>query len=243
MRTLPPELVRQAFDELESETPETLLAWAGGTFGRRIALASSFGVEDVVLIHMATRLRPDFRVLAIDTGRLPEETFAVAEELRRRGARIEWLFPDRERLEELQSSAGLFSFRQSVEQRRACCQVRKVEPLLRALRGLDAWVTGLRREQSLARESVRAVEVDEAHGGLLKLSPLAAWSEAQVWAYVRAHRLPYSALHDRGYPSVGCAPCTRAVEPGEPPRAGRWWWESPEHKECGLHLCPVGKAS
>lgn len=228
---------------LEGAPLEDILSWACDQFFPRLAFASSFSVEDVVLIDAATRLCRDFPVIALDTGRLPEETYAVAEEWRRRGVRIRWFFPKTETVEALENERGLYSFRQSLDDRHRCCAARKVEPLSRALQGLRAWVTGQRREQSVTRGSLAVVEVDAAHGNIVKLNPLAAWTEAEVWERVRERRLPYNALHDKGYPSIGCAPCTRAVEPGEHPRAGRWGWELPEHKECGLHLCPVGVPS
>ncbi|MBI5543399.1 MAG: phosphoadenylyl-sulfate reductase [Deltaproteobacteria bacterium] len=226
--------------QLQGASPEGVLSWAAQRFAPALGLAASFSVEDSVLIDAASA--PGLTVFAIDTGRLPEETYLVAEEWRRRGVTVRWFFPQREAVERLANEKGPFSFRWSLADRHACCAIRKVEPLGRALQGLAAWVTGLRREQSVTRASLDIVEVDEAHGGLVKLNPLAAWSAAQVWARIRERALPYSALHDKGYPSIGCAPCTRAVPSGEHPRAGRWWWESPEHKECGLHVCPVGSS-
>jgi len=215
---------------------EAILAWADAELADAAAIASSFGVEDVVLIDLASRHAPRLGVFTLDTGRLPPETYDVMEQVRRRyDIRIETYFPDRAPVEALENEKGFFSFRRSVEERKECCAIRKLEPLARALRGKKAWVTGLRREQSVTRADVKLVEVDEAHGGILKLNPLARWTEAQVWRYARDRSLPVNALHERGYPSIGCAPCTRAVAPGEDVRAGRWWWESPEHKECGLH--------
>jgi len=144
-------------------------------------------------------------------------------------------------VEALEREKGFFSFRRSIEERKECCAIRKLEPLARALADKSAWITGLRREQSVTRAEVAIAEIDGAHGGIFKLNPLAAWSEAEVWRYAREHGLPVNALHARGYPSIGCAPCTRAIQPGEDVRAGRWWWESPEHKECGLHNRPATK--
>jgi phosphoadenosine phosphosulfate reductase len=135
----------------------------------------------------------------------------------------------------LERAKGLFSFRQSLENRRQCCHIRKVEPLQRALKGLAGWITGQRREQAATRSNLLPIEIDQANGNIIKLNPLAYWSEAQTKAYVKEQRLPINRLHAMGYPSIGCAPCSRAVPPGEDPRAGRWWWEHPEHKECGLH--------
>jgi len=220
---------------------EEILAWADAEFGEAAAIASSFGVEDVVLIDLASRYAPRLRVFTLDTGRLPSETYDVMEQVRHRyGIRIETYFPDRATVEALENEKGFFSFRRSVDERKECCAIRKLEPLSRALTGKEAWITGLRREQSVTRAGVEVVEVDKAHGGIVKLNPLARWTEAQVWRYARDRSLPVNALHERGYPSIGCAPCTRAIAPGEDVRAGRWWWESPEHKECGLHAAKAG---
>lgn len=216
-------------------TPPELLSWAYRTHGDRVAFASSFGAEDVVVIDLIARHAPGLRVFTLDTGRLPEETYDVMERVRTRyGLAIEVTFPDRTAVETLLREKGAFSFRESVENRKECCRIRKVEPLRRVLGELEAWVTGLRREQSVTRGELAQVEWDEGNG-LLKLNPLADWSEAQVWAYIKEHDVPYNELHDRGFPSIGCAPCTRAVQPGEDVRAGRWWWEDPVTKECGLH--------
>lgn len=172
----------------------------------------------------------------IDTGRLSEETYALMDQTNRKyGINVEVFCPDRKRLEELYKSQGINGFRESIENRKACCQVRKMEPLRRALSGLEVWITGLRRAQSPTRETMQLVEWDEANG-LIKLNPLIEWSEEKVWDYIKTNKVPYNALHDQGYPSIGCAPCTRAISEGEDLRAGRWWWENPEHKECGLHI-------
>jgi len=226
------DVARQA----EAWTPQEILDWALDRFHPRISFASSFGVEDVAVIHMLSQLNKDARVFTLDTGRLPAETYDVMERIREAyGTKIEVFFPQREATEQLQNEKGFFSFRQSVEERKRCCGIRKVEPLNRALSTLDAWTTGLRREQAVTRTILPAVEIDHGHGGIVKVNPLVKWTEAQTWDYVRAHKVPYNALHDQGYPSLGCAPCTRAIKPGEDVRAGRWWWENPETKECGLH--------
>ncbi len=215
--------------------PEDVLRWALGEFHPDIAFAASF--EHTVLLDMMTRIRPDIRVFSLDTGRLPEETFQCAAEAERRfNLRVEWYFPDRSAVESLVREKGVYSFRDSLEARRLCCRIRKVEPLGRALRGLRAWITGLRRDEAGSRQDLQPVAIDEAHGGMVKINPLALWTDQQVRAYTREHNLPYNRLFDRGYTSIGCACCTRPVEPGEDPRAGRWWWEAPEHKECGLHV-------
>jgi phosphoadenosine phosphosulfate reductase len=222
--------------EIESLPAEEVLRWAIDRFHPRLAFASSFGAEDVVVIDLLSRARPQVRIFTLDTGRLPEETYELMDRVRERyGVTIETYFPDRERVEALERTDGFYSFRRGLEARKECCAIRKVEPLRRALRGLDAWITGLRREQAPTRSAVRKLEHDEALSGLWKINPIADWTEARVWEHIRAHDVPYNALHDRGYPSIGCAPCTRAIESGEDPRAGRWWWERPDQKECGLH--------
>ena len=222
--------------ELADASAAQVLIWADRCFGERAAIASSFDVGDVVLIDLAASVAPRLRVFTLDTGRLPPETYEVMEAVRQRyGIQIESWFPDRASVERLEREKGFFSFRKSIADRRECCAIRKVEPLSRALAGREAWITGLRREQSATRAGVEVVEIDGANGGIVKLNPLAHWTSAQVWQYAREHSLPVNALHAQGYPSIGCAPCTQAVKPGEDVRAGRWWWESLEHKECGLH--------
>ena len=221
--------------ELKGASAEQILAFAEKHFGARATIASSFGAEDVVLLHLAREHAPSLKVFTLDTGRLPPETYELMDVLRRRfGLSIETYFPDREQVEALESQQGYFSFRESLEARKACCAIRKVAPLKRALKGKEAWVTGMRRDQSVTRVDIEAVQLD-ADNGLWKFNPLLSWGSRDVWAYIRENALPYNALHDRGYPSIGCAPCTRAVKPYEDERAGRWWWESAEHKECGLH--------
>ncbi len=221
----------------ESMSAGELLAAALAEFHPRIALAASFGAEDVVIVDMLMRLEPRARIFTLDTGRLPAETYALIDAMRDRyNCRIEVYFPDAPAVETLARQHGVNLFYRSVELRKRCCGVRKVEPLGRALDGLEAWITGLRREQAVTRTGVAKLEVDHDHGGILKLNPLADWSWEDVWRYIHAHDVPYNALHDQGYPSIGCAPCTRAVKPGEDLRAGRWWWETPDSKECGLHL-------
>ena len=216
-------------------TAENVLRWALGRFHPRLAIATS--LQDSVLIHMATQIRKDARVFSIDTGRLPEEAYACAQDVRRQlGVRIEWFFPKHESLERMETEKGPFSFKESLEDRRECCAIRKIEPLNRALAGLDAWVTGQRRDESVTRSSIARIERDEAHGGILKINPLMDWSSEDVRNYLKKYQLPYNRLLERSYPSIGCACCTRAVEAGEDPRAGRWWWEQSEHKECGLHV-------
>ncbi len=230
--------------EFETKSAQEILKWAFETFGDRVALASSFGVEDVALIDIMVGLNPKARVFTLDTGRLDEETYEVMEKIREKyGIPIESYFPEAKAVEQLERTKGLYSFRKSVENRKECCGIRKVEPLGRALATLDAWITGLRRQQSVTRTAVAKIEVDASHHNMVKLNPIADWTEKQVWDYVRKRGVPYNKLHDIGYPSIGCSPCTRAIKPGEDIRAGRWWWETPEQKECGLHVKhpPSGK--
>lgn len=224
-----PELPRDA-------SPQEILTAGVGAVSGAVKLACSFSVEDVVIIDMVQELGLHVGVFALDTGRLHEETYEVADAITERyRIAIEWYFPKRDDVEALLRKKGTFSFRESLENRHECCHIRKVEPLGRALAGLGAWITGLRSEQSVTRSGLAPIELDEVNGGILKINPLLGWSEAQVWEYATARRLPTNRLHQQGYPSIGCAPCTRPVAPGEHPRAGRWWWENPEHKECGLH--------
>lgn len=229
--------LRGKAEELEARTSEEVLKWALETYRNRVALASSFGAEDMVLIDMILKIDPKARIFTLDTGRLPQETYDVWERvLEKYGAKIETYYPDAASVEKMVHDHGPNLFYKSVELRKLCCRVRKIEPLNRALSGLSAWICGLRREQAVTRADVGKVEVDVGHGSMVKINPLADWTEAQVWAYIKRNDVPYNALHDRNYPSIGCGPCTRAVQPGEDIRAGRWWWERPEEKECGLHL-------
>ncbi|MBM4353330.1 MAG: phosphoadenylyl-sulfate reductase [Deltaproteobacteria bacterium] len=228
--------VKNAAEALSTARAEEIVRWGLATFGPRTAVASSFSEEDVAVIHLAASTGLPFRVVALDTGRLHEETRWVGDQLQARyGIPIEWYFPLGEELEELTRTAGMFSFRRSLEERRRCCEIRKVGPLRRALEGTPAWFTGLRRDQSQTRASLPVIEWDVAFGGLVKLNPLAGWTDAQLRDLADAHGLPRHALYDEGYTSIGCAPCSRPTRPGEHPRSGRWWWEDPAHAECGLH--------
>lgn len=201
-----------------------------------VKLACSFSVEDVVIIHMAMEMKLPVGIFALDTGRLNEETYEVADAIAESyRISIEWFFPRHEEVEKLLKKKGPYSFRESLENRHECCHIRKVEPLGRALKGLGGWITGMRREQSVTRADLAPFEIDALNGGILKINPLLEWDEQRVWEYAGAKQIPTNRLHQQGYPSIGCAPCTRPVAPGEHPRAGRWWWENPEHKECGLH--------
>ncbi len=222
---------------IDSQTaPKDILRSGVTKAAGKVALACSFSVEDVVIIDMARELELPIGIFALDTGRLNEETYEVADAITERyGVNIDWYFPQADAVERLLREKGPYSFRESLENRHECCHIRKVEPLSRALKGLAGWITGLRREQSVTRSGLAPIETDTVNGGILKINPLLEWTEEQVWEYAKARRIPTNRLHKQGYPSIGCAPCTRPVAPGEHPRAGRWWWENPEHKECGLH--------
>lgn len=226
----------QVLDELDGQSASQVLTWALLKLHPRVALAWS-GAEDVVVLDLMWRVRKDCRVFTLDTGRLNPETYDVMERVRDRyQIQLEVMFPKPELVEPMVRSKGLNLFYDSVENRKQCCGSRKVEPLGRALANLDGWVTGLRRDQAVTRTALRKVDVDADHGGMLKINPIADWDHQQVWDYIRKNDVPYNKLHDIGYPSIGCAPCTRVVKPGEDIRAGRWWWENPETKECGLHV-------
>ena len=239
---------------MQNSKPQDNLAWAGtkqhsppsdiiravvNHFGTEsVAFASSLGAEDQVITHLLRTEFPQVQIFTIDTGRLPSETHELLQRTAEAyGLRYEILYPDQQELEPLVAEHGVDLFTKSVDLRKACCHARKVVPLKRKLATLKAWICGLRRAQAVTRAEVQAIEWDAANG-LIKVNPLVDWSEGDVWAYIKKNNVPYNALHDQGYPSIGCAPCTRAIKPGEDIRAGRWWWELPEHKECGLHGRP-----
>jgi phosphoadenosine phosphosulfate reductase len=227
---------------LENATATDVLAWGIETFGDRLAVCTSFQAEGMVILDMAVRLNPAVRVFTIDTGRLPQQTYDLMTEVRQRyGVRVEVVFPDFRELEAMVGRHGPNLFYEGVPRRMLCCEIRKVRPLDRKLRTLSAWVTGIRKGHSESRAGVRKVEVDAAHGGILKLNPLADWTAGQVEAYTREHQVPRHKLYSQGYTSIGCEPCTRATQPGEDLRAGRWWWETDARKECGIHFSAQGK--
>ena len=230
--------------ELDSATPQEVLAWALDRWGAQAALCTSFQAEGMALLDMAWRLDPQVRVFTVDTGRLPQETYDVMEEVRRRyGVEVEVCFPDARQVEAMVRRAGPNLFQRSVEARLLCCNVRKVEPIRGMLEGLDAWITGLRRDQWASRANIRKLEIDHDHGGLAKINPLADWTLDEVKAYNEAHGVPVHPLYAKGFTSIGCAPCTRAISLGEDFRAGRWWWEDEAAKECGLHVKHEEKAT
>lgn len=227
--------------DFENLSAQEVLKWGIEKFREKIAFLSSFSAEDIVIIDMIVgickELKTEVNVFTIDTGRLPNETYDIIDKVRNKyGIKVKVYFPDYKEVESMVEMYGMNLFYESVEKRKLCCEVRKVKVLKRALEGLEAWITGLRRSQSITRVNVKKVEIDEVHGGIFKINPLADWNDEMVWNYIKENKLPYNNLYDKGYTSIGCAPCTRAVKKTEDPRAGRWWWESPEYKECGLHV-------
>lgn len=223
-------------NDYEIKTAEELIQWTIDHYGLKAGLACSFGMEDMVLIDIIAKVKGPMTIFTLDTGRLPEETYQIMDRVRSHyGLEIKTYFPNLEQVQVLVREKGFFSFKESIENRKECCGIRKVEPLNRALGELDAWVTGLRRDQAVTRTQIPKVLEDADHPPLVKINPLADWTQDQVESYIEKNKVPVNALHKKNYPSIGCAPCTRPIEPGEDIRAGRWWWENPEHKECGLH--------
>jgi phosphoadenosine phosphosulfate reductase len=226
----------EAAVELDDKEPQEVLAWAIDRFGKELAICCSFQVDGCALIDMAHKIDPNIRVFTIDTGRMPQETYDLIDRYRvRYGIKVEVFMPDTAVVQQMVTKHGNNLFYNDVNLRLLCCQVRKVLPLRRALMNYSAWVTGLRRDQWATRSNIRKIEIDHDHGGIVKLAPLADWTEGEVWDYIRANDVPYNALYDKGYKSIGCAPCTRAVGEGQDARAGRWWWETGAPKECGMH--------
>jgi phosphoadenosine phosphosulfate reductase len=228
--------------EAESLSPQEILTWSIKKFHPLIALSCSFGApEGLAILDMMHRIDPRSRVFVLDTGRLPQATHDLIDRVRERYDKpIEVLLPRAEDVQEMVRSRGMNLFYESIENRQLCCRIRKVEPLKRHLAGLDAWVSGLRRDQNVTREHTPKVEIDYIHGGIVKVNPIADWTHEDVMAYVEAQNVPVNRLHDEGYPSVGCQPCSRAVREGDDPRSGRWWWEQPETRECGIHVGEEG---
>jgi phosphoadenosine phosphosulfate reductase len=220
--------------ESKIEGSLALLRAAPRDYGK-VVYSSSLGVESIVLTDLIWTHVPQIGIFTLDTGRLHEQTRNLIERLESRyQRRLKVYHPDPLAIEAWIANNGINGFFNSVEQRQGCCHIRKVEPFKRAIAGAGAWVTGVRREQSSTRALAQPVEIDSANGGIRRISPILDWTHEDVWNYIRAKKLPYNPLHDQGYPSIGCAPCTRAVEPGADSRSGRWWWENSDSKECGL---------
>jgi phosphoadenosine phosphosulfate reductase len=228
-------------DELNSmycdKSAEEVLKWTLDNLHPNVALASSFGAEDVVLIDMLTKINQEARIFTLDTGRLNQETYDVMDNLRSKyKIKFEVMFPNQDDVEAMVREHGMNLFYRSQANRKLCCGIRKVSPLTKILSTLEGWITGIRGDQTQNRADANKFEIDNQFGGILKANPLIDWTWDQVWDYIRANKVPYNKLHDKGYPSIGCEPCTRAVKEGEDLRAGRWWWENESDKECGLHV-------
>jgi len=216
-------------------TTEQLLSGFLFDFEGKIALSSSLGIEDQVLTHMVCNIDKTTKIFTLDTGRLFPETYDLIHRTNHKyGIKMSVYFPEAGQVEEMVNTKGINLFFESVENRKLCCNIRKIQPLKRAFKGLEVWICGLRSEQSVTRHDMQRIEWDEANG-IIKLNPLIHWTEEETKEYIKTHGIPYNPLHDKGYPSIGCQPCTRAIFPGEDIRAGRWWWENPDTKECGLH--------
>jgi phosphoadenosine phosphosulfate reductase len=221
--------------EFKDKSATDLLSWSLNTFKEKITLASSLGLEDQVLTEISVRINPDIKIFFLDTGRIHQETYDLLEEsIEMYNIKYNIYFPDTKAIEEFERENGPNPFFKSLELRKKCCQIRKIEPLNRALKNNEAWITGLRREQSVTRANINKIEWDEINN-LIKINPLMDWTEGDVLNYILDNQIPYNKLFDQGYTSVGCAPCTRIIKLGQDKRAGRWWWESPEKRECGLH--------
>jgi len=216
-------------------TPEELISGFLVEYKNKIALSSSLSIEDQVLTHIICKIDKNTKIFTLDTGRLFPETYDLIHRTNHKyGIKLSIYFPEASHVEEMVNTKGINLFFESVENRKLCCNIRKIEPLKRAFVGLDVWICGLRSEQSVTRQNMQKIEWDEANG-IIKLNPIIDWTEEQVRDFIKTNGVPYNPLQDKGFPSIGCLPCTRAIFPGEDIRAGRWWWENPDTKECGLH--------
>lgn len=228
-------LIDELNQQFKHATAQDVLAYFIHTYPGLIALSSSLGAEDQVLTSMVCDIDKSVRIFTLDTGRLFPQTYELIDKTNRHfGISLEVFFPEASSVESMVRKKGVNLFYESVSDRKECCKVRKLEPLARAFKNLQVWICGLRKEQSVTRQGMHCVEWDEGNG-LIKLNPLIDWSETEVWDYIEQRHIPVNSLHQKGFPSIGCQPCTRAVEKGADIRSGRWWWEDPEHKECGLH--------
>lgn len=220
---------------LKDATAEEVLEYFLKRHNKKVALSSSFGAEDQVLTDLMLNIDKNAHIFTLDTGRLHPENYDVMDATNLKyNIKVDVYFPQTQSVQELYQTQGINGHYESIEKRKNCCFIRKIEPLQRALADVEIWITGLRSEQSVTRTQMPLVEYDE-NFKVIKVNPLIHWSEEDVWDYIKKHNVPYNKLHDQGFPSIGCAPCTRAIKDGEDVRSGRWWWENPEHKECGLH--------
>lgn len=225
----------QLNERIKNKSTLEILQFVSHEFGGKIKFASSMGLEDQVITHILAAHKIPVEIFTLDTGRMFYETYELIDKTQARyKMQIKIYFPDAGEVEEMVNSKGINLFYQSIENRKQCCGIRKIKPLKRALKGIDAWITGLRKEQSPTRKDMQIIEWDESNS-LIKVNPLLYWTEKQTRDFITEHKIPYNTLHDKGFPSIGCQPCTRAVVQGEDIRSGRWWWENPETKECGLH--------
>lgn len=221
--------------EFKGKSPEEVIQFAVEKFGDKIALSTSLGAEDQALTYMLVNINKDTRIFTLDTGRVFPETYDLLSRTSKKYKKdIEIFFPEKDLVQQMVKEKGINLFYDSIENRKRCCHIRKIEPLQRAFKGLDAWICGLRAEQAVTRSDAQVFEWDQVNN-IVKINPLVDWTEEQLWEYIKQHKIPYNKLHDKGYPSIGCQPCTRAIMEGEDVRAGRWWWEQPDTKECGLH--------
>ena len=221
--------------KFEHATPKETLSWFVTNFVGKVTFSTSLSAEDQVITHILAELNGPTGIFTLDTGRLFQETYDLVDITNKKyGLNIEVYFPDAARVEEMVNSKGINLFYENVENRKHCCNIRKIEPLKRALRGKDVWITGMRKEQSVTRARAEMVEWDPGYQ-IIKINPLILWTGEMVREYIQTWKIPINELHSKGYPSIGCLPCTRAIQPGEDVRSGRWWWELPEYKECGLH--------
>ena len=226
-------------DDLNSKikTTDEALQWVSDNLHPKVAKASSFGAEDAVIIDIMIKINPKFRFFTLDTGRLPQETYDIMDIVRKKyNISIEVLFPDSKEVEDMVRTKGVNLFYESIDNRKLCCEIRKVHPMNKMLNTLDGWITGLRRDQTKIRENATMFQLDHGHNDILKINPIIDWTWEQIQEYIKNNNLSYNSLLDKGYSSIGCEPCTRSIKPGEDLRAGRWWWEQGEHKECGLHI-------
>ena len=223
-------------EQLKDSSPEDVIRFFLEKYKNKVAFATSLGAEDQLITAMLAGMDAEIKIFTLDTGRLFQETYDLLDITEKKyKLNIGICFPDAQHIEKMVHEKGINLFYESVENRRWCCHIRKVEPLKRVLSGMEVWISGLRREQALTRKESKIVEWDESNN-LIKINPLIDWTRKQVWNYITERKIPYNSLHDKGYASIGCLPCTRAILPGEDERAGRWWWENSENKECGLHV-------
>ncbi|MCD4745784.1 MAG: phosphoadenylyl-sulfate reductase [Bacteroidales bacterium] len=228
-------IVNELNKQLQNASPEEVILFFLNKYKEKIAFSSSLGAEDQVLTEMIASINSTVRIFTLDTGRLFPETYDLIQKTNSRyKINIEIFFPNAKNVENMVNHKGINLFYESIENRKLCCHTRKIEPLQRAFKGLDAWICGLRKEQSVTRTDCKLIEWDKQNQ-IIKVNPLIDWTDNMVWDYIKQKNIPYNILHDKGFPSIGCQPCTRAIKQGDDIRSGRWWWEQPEYKECGLH--------